>query len=80
MVLIGIDVHSAVFLEVNKPQPVVLYEIVKGWITGTDPDIGQMHRVHRVAHCGEVLTTSGEGSAKHETVGVRVWNSNALPR
>ena len=27
IVLIGVEVHSAVFLEVNKPQPVVLYEI-----------------------------------------------------
>jgi general stress protein 26 len=45
MVLIGVDVHAAVFLEVNKPQPVVLYELVKGWLTGTEPDIGEMHRV-----------------------------------
>jgi general stress protein 26 len=45
IVLIGVDVHSAVFLEVNKPQPVVLYEIVKGWITGAKPDIGEMHKV-----------------------------------
>ncbi len=45
MVLIGVDVHSATFLEVNKPQPVVLYEIAKGWLTGSDPDIGIMHEV-----------------------------------
>jgi general stress protein 26 len=45
MVLIGVDVHSAVFLEVNKPQPVVLYEIVKGWVTGEMPDVGEMHTV-----------------------------------
>ena len=45
IVAIGIEVHSAVFLEVNKPQPIVLYEIVKGWITGTMPDIGEMHTV-----------------------------------
>jgi general stress protein 26 len=45
MVLIGVDVHAAVFLEVNKPQPVVLYEVVKGWLKGTAPDIGEMHRV-----------------------------------
>jgi general stress protein 26 len=45
MVLIGVDVHAAVFLEVNKPQPVVLFEIVKGWLTGSDPDIGEMHRI-----------------------------------
>jgi general stress protein 26 len=47
MVLIGIDVHAAVFFEVNKPQPVVLYELVKGWLTGTEPDVGEMHRVQR---------------------------------
>ena len=46
LVLIGVNVHAAVFLEVNKPQPVVLYEVVKGWLTGTEPDIGEMHRVN----------------------------------
>ena len=47
MVLIGVDVHSATFLEVTKPQPVVLFEIAKGWLTGSDPDIGKMHVVER---------------------------------
>ncbi|MGV3721534.1 MAG: pyridoxamine 5'-phosphate oxidase family protein [Actinomycetota bacterium] len=46
-VLIGVDVHSAVFLEVNKPQPVVLFEIAKGWVTGKEPDVGEMHRLNR---------------------------------
>lgn len=45
MVLIGVDVHAAVFLDVNKPQPVVLYEMVKGWLTGSLPDIGETHRI-----------------------------------
>ena len=45
MVLIGVDIHAAVFLEVNKPQPVVLYEVVKGWLTGSTPEIGEMHCV-----------------------------------
>ena len=45
MVLIGVDVHAAVFLEVNKPQPVVLYEVVKGFLTGSEPDIGELHHV-----------------------------------
>jgi hypothetical protein len=52
MVLIGVDVHSAVFLEVNKPQPVVLYEIAKGWIFGTDPKIGDMHKIEKEAGIG----------------------------
>jgi len=47
MVLIGIDIHAAVYLEVNKPQPVVLFEVVKGWLTGSTPDIGEVHRVER---------------------------------
>jgi general stress protein 26 len=47
MVLIGIDVHAAVFLEVNKPQPVVLFEVAKGWLTGSTPDVGEMHRVRK---------------------------------
>jgi len=45
IVLIGVDVHSAVFLEMDKPQPVVLYELVKGWIKKEEPDLGKMHRV-----------------------------------
>jgi hypothetical protein len=45
MVLICVDVHAAVFLEVNKPQPVVLFELVKGWMTGSTPELGEMHRV-----------------------------------
>ena len=47
MVLIGVEVHAAVYLEVTKPQPVVLYEMAKGWLTGTDPKIGEMHHVQQ---------------------------------
>jgi general stress protein 26 len=47
MVLVGVDVHAAVFLEVNQPQPVVLFELVKGWVTGTMPDIGEIHHVRK---------------------------------
>ena len=43
MVLIGVTIHAAEFLEVNKPTPVVLYELAKGWLTGTEPKIGTMH-------------------------------------
>ena len=45
MVLIGVTVHAAEFLEINKPRPVLLYEFVKGWVTGTDPDFGEMHHL-----------------------------------
>ena len=45
IVLIGVTVHAAVFLEINKPRPVLLYEMVKGWLTGTEPELGEMHHL-----------------------------------
>jgi len=47
LVLIGVTVHAAEFLEVNKPKPAVLFELVKGWLTGTQPDIGEMHSLDK---------------------------------
>lgn len=47
MVLIGVTVHAAEFLDINKPAPVLLYEVAKGWVTGTEPDLGEMHAVGR---------------------------------
>jgi hypothetical protein len=40
-------VHAAAFLEVNKPQSIVLYEVVKGFLTGSTPDVGEMHHVEK---------------------------------
>ena len=45
LVLIGVDIHSAVFLESTKPRPVVLFELVKGMVTGDMPELGTTHRV-----------------------------------
>ena len=45
MILIGVDIEVAMFLEINKPQPVVLFEVVKGMITGKSPDVGEVRTV-----------------------------------
>ena len=45
IVLIAVDVHAAVFLEVNKPKPVVLFELAKGWLTGERIEPGETHRL-----------------------------------
>ena len=45
MILIGVDVEMAMYLEINKPQAVVLYEVIKGMITGKRPDLGEPERV-----------------------------------
>ena len=47
MILIGVDVEMAMFLEVNKPQPIVLFEVVKGIITGKAPDFGEPQIVEK---------------------------------
>jgi general stress protein 26 len=47
MVLIGVTIESAIFMEVSKPQPVVLFELVKGMLTGTPPKLGKTQRVTR---------------------------------
>lgn len=52
MVLIGVTIHAAEFLEMDTPQPVVLYELVKGWVTGAKPDLGTMHELHRPGRPG----------------------------
>jgi hypothetical protein len=46
-VLIGVDVHASTFLEVTKPQPIVLFELMKGWLTGSTPELGEMHHVRK---------------------------------
>ena len=45
LVLIGVDIDTAVFFESDKPAPVVLFEMLKGRLTGKDPDVGEMHHV-----------------------------------
>ncbi len=43
MVLIGVTIHAAEFLSIDSPRPVLLFELAKGWLTGTEPELGEMH-------------------------------------
>jgi general stress protein 26 len=45
IVLIGVDIESATFMEVTKPQPVILFELVKGLVTGKAPEMGKTQAV-----------------------------------
>jgi general stress protein 26 len=45
IVLIAVDVESAVYLKIDKPRPVVMFEVAKGMMTGSTPDIGEAHHV-----------------------------------
>jgi general stress protein 26 len=45
LALILVEVDSVTYLKVDKPQPVVLFEVVKGMVTGTPPDVGAERQV-----------------------------------
>ncbi|MDX2179347.1 MAG: pyridoxamine 5'-phosphate oxidase family protein [Bryobacteraceae bacterium] len=45
MTLIGVTIHTAEFLRIDKPKPVILYELAKGWITGSQPQIGDVKQI-----------------------------------
>jgi general stress protein 26 len=45
MVLIAVDVYAAVFLEINKPKAVVLFELARGWLTGKRAEPGESHEL-----------------------------------
>ena len=42
------------YLVVDKPRPIVLFEIAKGIVTGSTPDVGEQRRAHgaRAADAG----------------------------
>lgn len=40
LALILVDVESVIYLKVDKPKPLVLFEVAKGMVTGTPPKIG----------------------------------------
>ncbi|HUS19372.1 MAG TPA: pyridoxamine 5'-phosphate oxidase family protein [Terriglobales bacterium] len=53
LVLIGVEVQFASFLEMDKPTPVVLFEMAKGWVTGDTPDIGKEHSLEQPHRKGD---------------------------
>ena len=47
LALILVDVHSVSYLKVDKPKPLVLFEVAKGMVTGTPPKVGEQRHVTR---------------------------------
>ena len=40
LALILVDIQSVIYLKLDKPQPVVLFEVAKAMVTGTTPKLG----------------------------------------
>jgi hypothetical protein len=45
MVLIGVHAQEAVFLELGKPRPMVLFEMAKSVLTGAPAELGRTEQV-----------------------------------
>jgi general stress protein 26 len=45
LALLLIDVKSAIYGKRNKPKPLVLFELAKGMVTGTKPDVADVRSV-----------------------------------
>jgi general stress protein 26 len=45
LALILVEVDSVSFLKVDKPRPVVLFEVAKAIVTGTPPDLGTERQI-----------------------------------
>ena len=41
LALILVEVDSVTYMKVDKPKPLVLFEVVKGMVTGTRPNVGK---------------------------------------
>ncbi len=45
LALLLIEAESAVYMKVNKPRPIVLFEVLKGMVTGSRVDVGEVREV-----------------------------------
>lgn len=45
LALILVEAHSVVYLKSDRPQPLVLFEVVKGMVTGQPPKAGDLRRM-----------------------------------
>jgi general stress protein 26 len=45
LALIMVEAESATYMKVNKPRPVVLFEVLKGMVTGSRVDIGEVKEI-----------------------------------
>lgn len=45
LALVLVDASTVVYMKQDKPRPLVLFEVLKGMVTGDRPDTGEVHRL-----------------------------------
>ena len=63
MVLIGVHARSAQYMAVDKPQPVVFFEFLKGMVTGKTPDFGEVKEISMRKRGSRTATGASRRSA-----------------
>jgi general stress protein 26 len=61
IVLIGVRAVSAQYMTLDKPQPLVLFDIVKSKLTGKTPEMGEVKRVRLTGRRSATSRSSGNG-------------------
>jgi len=47
LTLVMVDADTVVYMKSDTPRPVVLFEVVKGMVTGQQPDVGSVRTLER---------------------------------
>jgi general stress protein 26 len=63
MVLIGVRARSAQYMTVDKPQPVVFFEFLKGMVTGKAPEFGEVKKISM----RKKASRTGAGASRRST-------------
>ncbi|HEX2722860.1 MAG TPA: pyridoxamine 5'-phosphate oxidase family protein [Gemmatimonadaceae bacterium] len=45
LTLIFVEADSVVYMKNDKPRPVILWEVLKGMVTGSTPDVGEIRHI-----------------------------------
>lgn len=45
LTLIFVEADSVVYMKNDKPRPVILFEVLKGMVTGSKPDVGEVRHI-----------------------------------
>lgn len=83
MVLIGVKIHTGYYLEINRPTPVVLYELVKGMLLKEAPKIGSVKGVAakgRSARAKSAATKGSKGTSRSRARDSAKGSTKPAPR
>ena len=71
MVLIGVKISEAQYLELNKPRALILFEVVKGMITGSRPKFPETKEIRGSRKPAKAKASRSPSPARRHAAGTR---------